>query len=82
MSEEAERMYEVPGSVLRQYRAQSERVLALEAWIQESLDLVGDGPCRPDHNGFCQEHCSGPPCRIARGRALLDPVQSQGDAPS
>jgi hypothetical protein len=44
---------------------------ALTAALSRLLDLDA-GKCRLDHNGFCQEHGSGPGCIVAYAREVLD----------
>jgi hypothetical protein len=43
---------------------------AVTAALSRLLDLE-HGKCRLDHNGFCQEHGSGPECIVAYARAVL-----------
>lgn len=45
-------------------------LLALRELVKDML-LFHDGPCRFDHNGFCQEHMCDEPCIIGRAQELI-----------
>lgn len=46
------------------------RVTELLLLLRDFLDMH-EGPCRLDHEGFCQEHSSSAPCLVARARRLF-----------
>ena len=48
-----------------------ERVTALRLALHDLLDAIGDEPCRPDHEGYCQAHFVSSPCEVATARHIL-----------
>lgn len=52
------------------YLAVIDRMIDLEQALRRVL-RVHVGPCRLDHEGFCQEHCFEQPCGVAVARRVL-----------